>query len=183
MDMATDWSAILLAGGRSTRMGRDKALLDWRGRPLIEHMIDLLHGAGAARVLVSGDRPGYAGIPDARPGSGPVGGIAAVIDACADGCVVVVPVDLPTLRAARIEALTAALAHYHAAAFAAHPLPCALRIDLETRAVIQALAAQAGQGASVRGLLERLGAVELAVGDASDLRPCNTPADFAALAS
>lgn len=40
-----NFSAALLAGGRSSRMGRDKAFLDWQGRPLwrvqIEKLIDL----------------------------------------------------------------------------------------------------------------------------------------------
>ena len=45
-------SAILLAAGESTRMGELKALLDWRGRPLIAHQIEELLAGGVAEVLV-----------------------------------------------------------------------------------------------------------------------------------
>lgn len=45
---------VVLAGGRSSRMGSDKALLNWQGRPLIEHMRALRLSAGAGQVLFSG---------------------------------------------------------------------------------------------------------------------------------
>ena len=45
-------SAILLAAGVSRRMGALKALLDWRGRPLIVHQIVALREAGADEVVV-----------------------------------------------------------------------------------------------------------------------------------
>jgi molybdopterin-guanine dinucleotide biosynthesis protein A len=40
-------NGIVLAGGLSSRMGRDKALLPWQGRTLLEHMRGLLMQAGA----------------------------------------------------------------------------------------------------------------------------------------
>lgn len=48
-------SAIILAAGESARMGRPKALLDWRGQPFIEHVCDALRRAGVEdRVVVLG---------------------------------------------------------------------------------------------------------------------------------
>ncbi|MEZ5386965.1 MAG: molybdenum cofactor guanylyltransferase [Prosthecobacter sp.] len=46
-------AAVLLAGGRSTRMGRDKALLDWRGRPLWQVQLDKLRALQPERLLLS----------------------------------------------------------------------------------------------------------------------------------
>jgi molybdenum cofactor cytidylyltransferase len=48
-------SAIILAAGESARMGRPKALLDWKGKPFIEHVCDALRRAGVEdRVVVLG---------------------------------------------------------------------------------------------------------------------------------
>ncbi|HOI41401.1 MAG TPA: nucleotidyltransferase family protein [Elusimicrobiales bacterium] len=48
-------SAIILAAGESSRMGRPKALLEWRGLPFIEHVCAALRGAGVEnRVAVLG---------------------------------------------------------------------------------------------------------------------------------
>ena len=35
-----EWSAGILAGGRSIRFGREKALVPWRGKPLLRHVLD-----------------------------------------------------------------------------------------------------------------------------------------------
>lgn len=48
-------SAIVLAGGDSFRLGRTKALLDWKGKPFIEHVCDALRRSGVEdRVVVLG---------------------------------------------------------------------------------------------------------------------------------
>ena len=179
--MSADFTGIVLAGGRSSRMGRDKAALPWGHAMLLDRMVELLTTAGAARVLVSGDRPGHAGIPDRRPGLGPVGGLDAVL-AHAEGRIVVVPVDLPRLRPSRIHALVAALAGARGAALEGHPLPCALWADDASRALVADLVAASPYGLPVMRLLEALGAEVVAVDEPTDdLQPCNTPAQWAAL--
>jgi len=47
------FAAVLLAGGRSTRMGRDKALLDWQRRPLWQVQLDKLRVLEPERLLLS----------------------------------------------------------------------------------------------------------------------------------
>ncbi|MBL9134204.1 MAG: molybdenum cofactor guanylyltransferase [Verrucomicrobiaceae bacterium] len=47
------FSAVLLCGGKSTRMGRDKAFIPWEGMPLWELQLRKLQALGAERVLVS----------------------------------------------------------------------------------------------------------------------------------
>ncbi len=44
---------LVLCGGASRRMGTSKALLDWRGRPLLVHMIEILGGAGLAPLAIA----------------------------------------------------------------------------------------------------------------------------------
>lgn len=177
--MTTEFTAVVLAGGRSSRMGRDKALIDWHGQPLIDHMVRLLRDAGAS-VRVSGDRPAHGGIPDAAPDRGPVGGILSVVPHCPDGVVLVVPVDMPLLAAGRVHRLREALGTCAAAYFEGHPLPCGVRLDTVSRARLHAFAGAHGR-ASVRDLLAAFGARALPADDEGDLRPCNTPADLAAL--
>jgi molybdopterin-guanine dinucleotide biosynthesis protein A len=47
------FAAVLLCGGRSTRMGRDKAFLDWDGRPLWQVQLEKLQQLSPQRLLVS----------------------------------------------------------------------------------------------------------------------------------
>lgn len=49
--MGEAW-AILLAAGESSRMGQMKALLPWRGQPLLRHQVSALRNGGAGRVVV-----------------------------------------------------------------------------------------------------------------------------------
>ncbi|MCU0793900.1 MAG: NTP transferase domain-containing protein [Opitutaceae bacterium] len=82
-----DYAAVLLAGGRSSRMGRDKALLPHpaSGLTLIRHQLDNLVSAGAAPVLLSlrSGQEDYTAIPASIPrvrdcgSTGPLGALAA----------------------------------------------------------------------------------------------------------
>lgn len=93
-------NGFILAGGRSTRMGRDKALLLYVGRPLIAHAVALLKAAGLAPHIV-GPRPdltNYAPVmEDLHPGCGPLGGIEAALTKSSSDWNVFIPVDLPLL--------------------------------------------------------------------------------------
>ena len=85
-------TGFILAGGKSTRMGRDKALLDWHGRTLLDHMTDLVL-AVADEVHVVGRSP----LPDRLQGLGPLSGIATALETSATDANLVVAVDLPAL--------------------------------------------------------------------------------------
>jgi molybdopterin-guanine dinucleotide biosynthesis protein A len=85
-------NGFVLAGGKSARMGRDKALLDWHGRTLLDHMKDLLAGA-VDQVRVVGREE----MPDRTPGCGPLGGILTLLEATETDTNLVVAVDLPFL--------------------------------------------------------------------------------------
>lgn len=93
-------NAFILAGGQSTRMGRDKALLEFRGRPLIEQALDKLHVLGFS-PRIAGSRPDLAlyapFVADNYSGSGPLAGIEAALSASDFGLNLFLPVDLPLL--------------------------------------------------------------------------------------
>ena len=85
-------NGFVLAGGKSLRLGRDKALLDWHGRTLLEHMVDLLASA-TDHVRVVGRDP----VPDLVPGRGPLSGILTALETSETDSNIVVAVDLPLL--------------------------------------------------------------------------------------
>lgn len=93
-------NAFVLAGGQSTRMGRDKALLEWAGKPLVAHALEKLRAIGYAPRIV-GTRPDLAAfapvIPDAYPHAGPLGGIASSLAVTDSEQNLFLPVDLPVL--------------------------------------------------------------------------------------
>jgi molybdopterin-guanine dinucleotide biosynthesis protein A len=94
---------FVLAGGRSTRMGQDKALLQVAGRSLLERSLDKLRtiGVTAPRIAAARtDLSSYApAVPDLHPGCGPLGGIEAALAATTQPLNLFLPVDLPLLPA------------------------------------------------------------------------------------
>lgn len=174
------WRAVVLAGGRSSRMGRDKALLPWGDATLLTHTHTLLREAGADEVVVSGDRPDVGGVRDDIPDTGPMGALAQLMPRLCDGTWIVVPVDMPLLSADLLAALRAngaACVHVED-----HPLPMCLRVDGHVRAIVDEIGQHRGRTCSLRALQERLHATRLPARPwQSVLRNCNTPEDWAAL--
>lgn len=94
-------SGIILAGGRSTRMGADKAALAMSGIPLLERAAGLLTPFADDIVVVTRDRTKITHpirvIPDEIPDRGPVAGLLSGLHAVRHARAIVIPVDLPLL--------------------------------------------------------------------------------------
>ncbi len=93
----SDVTGVILAGGRSRRMGRDKATLTVDGRTLFERMHDAFDGV-FEQILIAGDRPDLASaaVPcfaDEFPGSA-LGGIHGGLKAAQTPWIFVAPCDL-----------------------------------------------------------------------------------------
>ncbi len=109
-----DVMGLVLAGGHSTRMGRDKAALEYHGRPQIEEALALLKSC-CGSVLVScrpdqAERPPFAGHPclcDRYDNLGPMSGLLTALETHPDRAWLVVACDLPQLDRATLEALVA----------------------------------------------------------------------------
>lgn len=93
-----DLTGFVLAGGKSTRMGRDKAMLALRGRTLLETSLAALREV-APEVFILGPPELYgsfaATIPDVFPGCGPLSGIHAALYHTETEFNLIVAVDIP----------------------------------------------------------------------------------------
>lgn len=103
-----DVTGVMLAGGKSFRMGRDKATLEISGRTLADRMLDLLQSF-FPRTIIVGDRPDLArpGIeifPDIHPGSS-LGGLHTGLTHASTDWIFVGPCDMPFPDAGLLEQL------------------------------------------------------------------------------
>ena len=93
-------SAIILAGGAGSRMGRAKAGLELHGISFLTYQIRKLHALGLRDVLVSGEAaPGESAraVADVYPQRGPLGGIHAGLLAIENESALVLAVDTPLI--------------------------------------------------------------------------------------
>jgi molybdenum cofactor guanylyltransferase len=98
----SDVTAFILAGGKSTRMGRDKAFVILDGRTLLERMLDLARSVCADVRIVRerGKVSAFAPlVEDVFPGRGPLGGIHAALRSSQTDLNLILAVDIPFLSA------------------------------------------------------------------------------------
>jgi molybdopterin-guanine dinucleotide biosynthesis protein A len=96
-------TGLVLAGGTSRRMERDKAFLELDGQPLIEIVIERMAQACAEVLIVAGDARPYAGlgapvVEDRFRGVGVLGGLHAGLEAAAHELTLAVGCDMPFLN-------------------------------------------------------------------------------------
>jgi len=99
-------AGYILAGGGSTRFGRDKALVEVGGTPMLERMVELVRGVTKQVKLVAAPGKysafGVETIEDQWPGEGPLGGIITALEDAAEGSAngewnLIVSCDMPFL--------------------------------------------------------------------------------------
>ena len=195
----TEVAGLVLAGGRSSRMGRDKALLRVGGETLAQRQTRLLQRLGIREVFLSrpaveaappDDTPPDAAIDvtivrDAAPGQGPLAGIVAGLEQAGDRALMVLAVDMPGVTEGFLGGLLAA-ADLEAGVGAAprvgdrwEPL-CAL---YPPGVLDEARRHLAGDRRSPSGFLDallasgRIRPLELSPIEAAALRSWNTPDD------
>lgn len=102
-------SMIILAGGKSSRMGTDKADLIYDGRSFLKIQADKAGALQIRDVVISG----YRGLqqleipvlPDAQPERGPLGGLVTCLGAVKNELALVLPVDVPLIPVGELEKL------------------------------------------------------------------------------
>jgi len=112
---AVRFSGAVLAGGASTRMGTDKALVDLGDRRLVEVATSALTDAGASEVFVVGGQQeqlaalGLRVVEDDYPGQGPLGGVITALRAASEDIVVVLACDHPATEGLAVRSVVGAL--------------------------------------------------------------------------
>lgn len=168
------FSALILAGGQSSRMGRDKALLQLNGKSLLQHMQQLALDSGAVEVLISRNQPGFIADAESAQQQGPLAGILAALQHCSSAQLLVLPIDTPLLSAASLRQLLQQ-ANGAASYFSNSPLPCVLPVSPALNDLISNQL-RSGQR-PVKALLSRLNATALPA-PTTELFNTNTPADW-----
>jgi molybdopterin-guanine dinucleotide biosynthesis protein A len=175
-------SGIILAGGKSRRMGQDKGSLDLRGKTFLQRQVEKLQTLGVEEILLSGDQvpelSGTTRIADLLPERGPLGGLHACLQTAKNPVCMVLTVDMPLVPLAALDHLRRA--HREGITVLCHrgrEEPLVSVMDRHVAYVIEPIIAQNGAPVkALKGLVpwnqwEYLGPEDY-------LRNCNTPAGY-----
>ena len=105
------FSAVILAGGNSSRMGKDKALLEVEGQSLLARQIELVRSVGAGEIFISGRMGmdysafGCRVLTDYFSDVGPLAGIERAMDASSSPLLLVLAVDMAAMDSAILRKL------------------------------------------------------------------------------
>lgn len=92
------YSLVLLAGGKSSRMGSNKAELIFEGKTFTKVLLEKAHTLGIGQICVSGyEEDGVKTVWDLYPEVGPLGGIHACMNHVKTPYCLVIPVDVPQI--------------------------------------------------------------------------------------
>jgi molybdopterin-guanine dinucleotide biosynthesis protein A len=112
--LGLDVGAYVLAGGKSSRMGRDKALLELAGKPLVLHAVTKLQRVCEDVHILSGNlelAPYAPLVQDLHPGCGPIGGIEAAFEHSRHEWNLLMPVDMPFFPSSILRSWVAGVAY------------------------------------------------------------------------
>ncbi len=184
LDACRTFTLVVLAGGKSSRMGRDKYSLPWRNHTLLDDAVKKV--IGAKEVLISSNTAlsEYRCVPDVFPECGPMSGIHACLQAADTQKCLVLPVDVPQFP-------TKAALELVAFAYQAQALYCPLSyggrieplIAVFDRGLLPILENKLKYGEyQVSELLHCVPTVAFPFQGSGDLiKGCNTPQEYAKL--
>ena len=108
MERADNYSLLLLAGGKSSRMGTNKAELLYEGRTFIENLIEKAKALGIKKIYLSGYQKAGEDVQvvyDIYPEIGPLGGIHVGLQHMKTKYCLILPVDIPQIPVEFLETL------------------------------------------------------------------------------
>lgn len=183
-------AGVILCGGRSRRMGVDKATITFDGSTLLERALARLDEVCDPVLIAGGDAPrtvaGRRSVVDVVPGAGPLSGLVAALRASPHRLLAVVAVDLPWVDPRLIRLLAERIGDCDVAVCETADGLEPLHAVYSTSILGAAETALAGDDRSLRHLIERSRAVRLAEIEWRDLgisdrfpRNINTARDLA----
>ncbi len=98
--MNRNLTVVIQAGGRSSRMGQDKALVNLGGKPLIEHLIESVDSIADDIVIITNNKPAFMHyglrlVSDKNPGAGALPGLQTALQASSGTHMLLVACDMP----------------------------------------------------------------------------------------
>lgn len=183
--MMDDVTALVLAGGKSSRMGRDKTLLALGGQTMLARACAFGRSLGCPVLVAAGSEAHFDALPggaravyDAAPGLGPLSGLCAGLSAMETEFALVFAADMPYLSEAAAQLLLGAIGDADVCLFQSdgHPEPL---FALYRKRCLAAAAAALGAGElRLRALLRTLRTVTLDAPDGALFVNLNTPEEF-----
>lgn len=179
---------VVLAGGRSSRMGEDKAKLAAGSGTLLSHAIALLQPY-CQKVWVNGNYPEFDSIldePSDAPFQGPLAGLKACFNVLLErgaAGILVLPVDMPSIGSTPLEMIvrTVHAQPEQAAAFQNSLFPLYLPLNQQCLVIIeQLMSSEHKRERSIRALLDKLGANMLSYSKPNAFTNINTPEQYLA---
>ena len=175
----------VMLGGRSVRMGRDKALVELGGKTLLDRAIHTWQPYGGGFQLSVGDASrrvlaprGIAAVADVYPDRGPLGGLHAGLRACSTPLLLLTAVDCPFLTPALADGLLDAMEEADACVYTLEGRPQPLFGLYRRTCLPQAeTMLEAGEN-KLRALLDRVDTVYLPGDDPAPFRNLNTPEEL-----
>ena len=174
-------SAIILAGGYSSRMGRNKAELDFHGVSFLQHQVNKLRTIGIEDLVIAG----YSStmeetytVTDVYPHRGPLSGIHAGLLAIRNDAALVLAVDTPLVPEALLRQLIEAHSEGATVVTTENGIEPLIGVyDRKLSSVCEQLLQ--GENSSLRFFLRTAGYTPLPFsGDKRLLENCNTPEDY-----
>ena len=180
----TAFDGAVLAGGASTRMGSDKALIEVDGVAMVSIAVAALRDAGAADVVVVGgdqeaiEALGHRWVPDLHPGEGPLGGVITALTAASAEVVAVLACDHIAAAAPAVRTVVGALGEGDVAVPVVEGRSQTLHAAWRRSALPRLEAVFADGGRAVRDGLAVLDVVQILDGDPCWFADADTPEDL-----
>ncbi len=168
-----DYIAVILAGGKSSRMGVDKALLAFDGHTLLAHAQQKVAQLISCKMVTSRNKAGY--MQDKVPSLGPIGAIYTAMQKFDAKGFLFVAVDTPLLATETMQRLlNFGIKYQQACYFNQSHIPLYLPATDQIKQLVADMV-QAKQQLAVGYLIEQIAAVSIPFADVQQLTNTNTP--------